>query len=374
MSQSVRALVVISNLSHGGAERQVVELANRINRDKVDLHLCSLSHHTPLKEHLLHPEKLHVLEKKRKYDLALIVKLARFLRAGRFDAVHGFLFDAEIASRLAGVIARTPKIIGSERNSKNHFSRMKTAIYRYTAPCIDLCVANSNAGAEFSRKTFGIPENKYRVIRNGVDTHRFSPGESRLSRKELGIPADAKIIGMVASYKRQKNHALLLKAAAKLTGINFRLLIVGSAIREGSEPTVDYFNSVQALVDELGIRDKCVFLEARNDVEQVYRFCDITVLPSLFEGTPNVALESMACGVPVIATDVADNRLVIPDGKAGYIVPLDDPARLAEKIATVLADEALRSALAKTARQWAESEFSFERMAAEFARIYTGLN
>lgn len=370
MSQPVKVLVVISNLSHGGAERQVVELANRIDRSKVDLHLCSLSHHTPLREYLRHPDKLHVLEKKQKYDLALILKLAKFLKAGRFDVVHGFLFDAEIASRIAGLIARTPKIIGSERNSKNHFSRLKTAIYRYTSPCIDLCVANSNAGMEFSHNAFGIPRNKYRVIRNGVDTERFSPAESQITRDALGIPKDARVVGMIASYKRQKNHALLLRAAARLKELNFRLLIVGSAIREGSEPTVDYFNSVQALVDELGIRDKCVFMEARNDVEQVYRFCDVTVLPSLFEGTPNVALESMACGVPVIATDVADNRTVIPDQKAGFIVSLEKPAELADCLKRILGDSELHRSLANTAREWAVEQFSFAKMAFEFEKLY----
>ncbi|MDX1693998.1 MAG: glycosyltransferase, partial [Ketobacteraceae bacterium] len=294
MSNPVKVLVVISNLSHGGAERQIVELANRINRDVVDLHLCSLSHHMPLKEYLKHPDKLHVIEKHKKYDLGLILRLARFLRRERFDVVHGFLFDAEIASRLAGVIARTPMIVGSERNSRNHFSRLKTAIYKYTAPCIDVCVANSKAGMEFSHRVFGIPKNKYRVIRNGVDTVRFSPGKSAINRAEWGLPDSTPVVGIVASYKRQKNHSLLLRAAADLGGQDFRLLFVGSAIREGSEPTAAYFESIQALVDDLGIRDKCVFMEARNDVEEVYRLCDITVLPSLFEGTPNVALESMS--------------------------------------------------------------------------------
>ena len=78
---------------------------------------------------------------------------------------------------------------------------------------------------------------------------------------------------------------------------------------------------MDALVDELGIRDRCLFLGNRSDVADLYRACDVTLLPSLFEGTPNVVLESLASGVPVVATDVADNRLLLPEGEVGHVVP-----------------------------------------------------
>src|SRR5574338_1606365 len=115
------------------------------------------------------------------------------------------------------------------------------------------------------------------------------------------------------------------------------------------------------LVDDIGVRDRCLFLGNRDDVERLYPACDVTVLPSLFEGTPNVALESMACGVPVIATDVSDNATIIPDGRAGYIVPLGDPARLAERIETILRDGALRASMSQAARAWVHAEFSTAR-------------
>ena len=108
----------------------------------------------------------------------------------------------------------------------------------------------------------------------------------------------------------------------------------------------------------------------RSDVERLYPACDLTVLPSLFEGTPNVALESMAAGVPVIATDVADNASIIPDGRAGYIVKLGDAAGLAQKIVDLLSDHARRTAMAAAARVWVQSEFSTTRLAQKTEAVY----
>lgn len=370
MSKPLKVLVVISNLTHGGAERQVVELANRIDSNLVDLHICSLSTHCPLAKHLNSPEKLHILEKKSKYDIALIFRLASFLKNNHFNLVHGFLFDAEIASRFAGRIAGI-KVIGSERNSKNNFGKFKTWIYRATSGLMDLCVANSNAGARFSQQAFGIPADRYAVIYNGVDTNRFSPGLSSIDRSTLGIGDSVKVVAMVGSFKRQKNHAFLLAAIKELKA-RFEQVVfvfVGSPIKEGPEANTGYYEEVQALVDEYGIRDMCKFVDARSDIEEVYRLCDFTVLPSLFEGTPNVVLESLACGVPVIASDVADNRYVLP-ADVGFIVSLGEVTALQESMYSLLTNESLRQDMSLRARSWVQEKFSLSSMADKFSQIY----
>lgn len=372
MSHPIKALVVISNLCHGGAERQVVELANRIDPTKVELHVCTLSDYTPLAEFLKFPDRLHIIQKQAKFDITVILKLAQLLKKEQFDVVHGFLYDAEIAARLAGAIARTKANLSSERNSNYTYGRAKRAIYQYTAVFMDMCVANSNAGAEFSHQYFNIPKSKYRVIHNGVDIDRFTPRKSNVSRDSLGIPDNAVVMGVIGSYKQQKNHPFLLRAAAKLAEDtpDFRIMFVGSMIAEGSEPTAEYYQHVQQEIDRLNLRDKMVLVEARNDIEEMFNLCDFTVLPSLFEGTPNVALESMACGVPVVATDVADNRFVIPDGKVGYIVPLNDEDALANQLNIMIRDHNLRKTLSANARKWVEDEFGLDKMANKFYLTY----
>jgi glycosyltransferase involved in cell wall biosynthesis len=131
-----------------------------------------------------------------------------------------------------------------------------------------------------------------------------------------------------------------------------------------------YKDRILTMVDDMGLREHCVFLGNRNDVELLYPACDVTVLPSLFEGTPNVALESMACAVPVVATDVSDNALVVPDGRAGFVVPLGRPELLAARVLALLSDKQERLRIGRAAREWVEQEFSTARLAEKTEAVY----
>jgi glycosyltransferase involved in cell wall biosynthesis len=149
-----------------------------------------------------------------------------------------------------------------------------------------------------------------------------------------------------------------------------RFLLVGDQLAGGMHGSDAYKVRMNALVEALGIRSRCVFLGNRDDVDRLYPACDVTVLSSLFEGTPNVALESMACGVPVVATDVSDNAVVVPNGIAGFIVPLGDEAALAEHVAGLLLDHERRARMGVAARAWVESHFSTRRLSDKTETIF----
>jgi glycosyltransferase involved in cell wall biosynthesis len=366
-------VVVIDNLEYGGAQRQVVELANHIDPSRFDLHICSLSDYVPLADQLLDRERrLHIIAKRGKFDVTVVPRLAILLHHLKAEIVHGYLFASEIAARLAGRLARTPLIFGSERNTDYLLKRRQLIAYRWTRGCMDLLIANSHAGAQFDCRLLGYRPSQCRVIHNGVDTERFRPHDGQALRRELGIGDGEGVVGMFASFKKQKNHPLLFRAARHVFQRlpQTRLLLVGDELYGGMYGSDDYKREMDRLVDELGLRERCLFLGNRRDVDRLYSVCDLTVLPSFFEGTPNVALESMACGVPVIATQVSDNAQIIPDGRAGYIVPLGDEAALGERICQLLQDNALRRQMGKEARDWVESEFSIARLADKTARVY----
>jgi glycosyltransferase involved in cell wall biosynthesis len=366
-------VLTISNLEFGGAQRQVVELANHMDARSFDVHICSLSEYVPLAEGLKErSRRLHVIRKRWKFDITVVPRLARLLRRLKADIVQGYLFDAEIAARLAGRLAGTPLVVGSERNTNYHLKRRQLAVYRLTRSCVDLIVANSNAGAAFNSRVLGHAPSIYRIVHNGVDVERFVPREASAIRRELGILPDEPVVGMFASFKHQKNHPLFFSAARRLleTMPRARFLLVGDELYAGMHGSDEYKLRMSRLVDELGIRERCVFLSNRDDVERLYCACDVTVLPSLFEGTPNVALESMACGVPVIATDVSDNAYIIPDGTAGFLVPLDDVCAMTERIGQLLRDVARRREMGQNARRWVVEEFSTARLAAKTAEVY----
>ena len=366
-------VLVIDNLEYGGAQRQVVELANHMDPARFDVHICSLSGYVPLAERMVDREgRLHVITKKWKYDLTVVPRLAALLHRLDAEIVHGYLFASEIASRLAGRLAGTPLVFGSERNTDYRLKRRQLLAYRLTRGCMDLLVANSNAGAQFDCRLFGYQPSQCRVVHNGVDTQRFRPHDEQALRRELGIGEAEHVVGMFASFKKQKNHPLFFGAARLVLQRHpqTRLLLVGDELHGGMYGSDDYKRDMDRLVDQLGLRDRCLFPGNRDDVDRLYCVCDLTVLPSFFEGTPNVALESMACGVPVIATEVSDNAQIIPDGRVGYVVPLGDEAALCKRICHLLEDDTRRRQMGREARAWVEAEFSIARLVDKTSRVY----
>jgi glycosyltransferase involved in cell wall biosynthesis len=273
---------------------------------------------------------------------------------------------------LAGRVAGDTIVIGSERNTDYRPRTRHKIAYAMTRFGLDLMVANSNAGARFNSRVFHNPPSKYRVVHNGVDTGRFVPLDGATAREELGIASSDCVVGMFASLKPQKNHPLLLRAAVSVLKAvpEARFLFVGDELYKGMSDSVAFKRTVSALVDQLGIRDRCVFAGNRTDVERFYCACDCTVLPSLFEGTPNVVLESMSCGVPVVATDVSDNSYIVRDGETGFVIPANDPVLMAQRIVTLLQSAGLRKEMGSKAREWVLREFSSEALAAKTGKVY----
>src|SRR5262245_46496484 len=140
----LRVMLLISNLEFGGAQRQVVELANHLDRARFEPHVASLSDYLPLADGLRCP--LHVVQKRFKYDLTVVPRLARLMRRHRIDLVQSYLFDADIAARLAGRWAGAA-VVNAERNTDYALKPQQAAAYRLTRGLVDLVIANSRAGA-----------------------------------------------------------------------------------------------------------------------------------------------------------------------------------------------------------------------------------
>jgi glycosyltransferase involved in cell wall biosynthesis len=375
VKKPICVVLVIDDLEYGGAQRQVIELANNMNQDRFDVQVCTLSDYVPLGRQLRDAQqRLHIIPKRNRVDFTVVPRLTHVLRSLQADIVHSYLFSADIASRLAGRLAGTKVIIGSERNADYSPGWKQRVAYRLTRRCVDLTIANSQAGASFNSRTFGQAISKYRVVYNGVDTARFRFQDPDTARRALGIPVDRRVVGVFASLKPQKNHAMLLHAFRKVLDRlpDTQLLLVGGELYGNMGGTGDYHAAMVRLIEELGIRRACTFLGNRNDVERVYPACDLTALSSLYEGTPNVLLESMACGVPIVATSVSDNSYVVKEGQTGFLVEVGDVAGMADRISTLLADDALRREMGRKANRWVVEEFSTKRLIENTEAIYLG--
>ena len=371
--RKITVAIVISNLEYGGAQQQVVELANNLDPETFDVHVISLAHIVPLAANLEIPaDRRHIVAKRWKYDFTLPIKLASLLRSIDAQIVHGFLFDAEIACRLAARVAGIPICIGSERNCDYSRSKIQLSAYRITRSLQTSCVANTNAGASFNSKLLGYPLDHYAVVHNGVNISRFRPADGVAVRARHNIGQVEIVIGVFGSFKAQKNHKLFFRAANVLAAKhdNLKFLLVGDQLYGGIHGSDRYKEEINDLVDALEIRQLCVFAGNQEQVEEYYRACDLTVLPSKHEGMPNVVLESLASGVPVVATDVSDNRLLIPHGEVGFLVPSDDLDKLVEYVSKLVGDRALRQRMSEQAVIWIEQHFSAKKMAQKMAQTY----
>lgn len=367
-------MLVISNLEFGGAQRQLVELTNALT-DDFHVTVCVLSDYVPLRESLDLPEGDFLIIKKRsKYDFTVPIRLALEARRRGIDVLHAYLFDAEIAARIAGWLAWTPAVIGSERNSDYRIKRNQMLAYKLTKRLRHHCIANSHRGAEFNARALRYPPSHYSVVLNGVDTTRFTAGSEPEIREQLDVPEDVFLIGMFGSFKEQKNQPMLIQALQILhdRGINYRVLFVGDKLHGGAQNTAAYYDSVVTLGEELGVNNNCRYLGNVQEVQRYYRACDVTVLPSLFEGTPNVVLESLACGVPAIVTNVASNDRIIEHGKNGYLVSVGDVETLASHLSELQRNGDLRMRLGEGARETAVNKFSNQVLARETSNVYRG--
>lgn len=369
-------VLVVSNLEFGGTQRQVVELANHLDEARFAVHLCSLSGFVPLADKLRRSDtRLHIIKKRFKFDLTVVPRLARLLRRLRADLVHGFLFDADIAARLAGRLAGVGAVLGSERNTNYTLTRRQLLSYRWTRGCVDMIVANSEAGARFNSRMLRQDSSKYRVVHNGVDIDAFAPRDGSSARKALGLQESDPVVGMFASFKPQKNHAMFFAAARRLLDDlpDTRFLLVGDELHGGLHGSDAYKQRMVGLLDELGLRERCLCLGNQVDVARLYNACDVTVLPSLHEGTPNVLLESMACAVPVVATNVSDNAHIVPHDKAGYLVEPGDDKMMAVHLREILTNHARRREMGTAARQWVTEMFSTKVLALRMGDTYESL-
>lgn len=369
-------VLVVDDLGFGGAESQVVELANNMDTTRFDIHVCSLSDHVPLGKELQNAEhRLHIIKKMHRFDFTIVPRLAYLLRALRTDIVHGYLFGAEITGRLAGRLASIKLVVGSERNANRVIRKSSIWAYRLTQRCADVIVANSNTGAESNAKILKRPSSDYRVVHNGVNTTRYRPTNGKTTRLELGIPQQCPVIGAFANFKKQKNHAMLFRAFKLVLESlpEVRLLLIGERPVDSRGRLDTYKAQLDRLVDDLKIRHRCLFLGHRKDTEHLFPVCDITVLSSFHEGTPNVLLESMACGIPVVATNVCDNEYIVKEGETGHLVAVGEVAQMAQRMESLLGDDILRWEMGGNARKWVMGEFSTERLVSKMEALYEDL-
>ncbi|MET8890356.1 glycosyltransferase [Streptomyces griseus] len=292
----------------------------------------------------------------------------RIVRVSRPDVVHAHSAKAGLAGRIA-VRGRIPTVFQPHAWSFEAVGGRTAGLAlgweRFGARWADhiLCVSESERR---TGQEAGITA-RWSVIHNGVDLDRFRPGgggDRAEARASLPLPrgadADAPLVVCVGRLTRQKGQDVLLRAWRRMPVAGARLVLVGDGPdREGLEASAPP-----------GVQ----FTGAREDVRPWIRAADVLVLPSRWEGMALAPLEAMACGRPVVLTDVNGARESLPPGHEEHcLVPPEDPEALAAALTALLADPELRASLSRRALRHTRSAFDVRRTAGAVAGLYQEL-
>jgi D-inositol-3-phosphate glycosyltransferase len=207
------------------------------------------------------------------------------------------------------------------------------------------------------------------VIPGGVDLDRFSPRPRTAARQALGLEADGKVLLFVGRIQRLKGLEVLLGAFARLGDLDAQLVVVGGQRGTGHESRE--IGRVQHLAAKLGVADRTRFVGAvaHEQLPLYYSAADVTVMPSSYESFGLVAVESLACGTPVVATRVGGLSSLVRDGETGLLVPWRDADLFADRLRQVLTDAPLRQHLAGRARE-SVLRYSWQHIADEHLALY----
>ena len=363
----LNVLQLIPTLDRSGAEKQMVLLAKGLPRDRFRVEVAALTRLGPLASDLAAAGvPVTLIGKRFKVDPLALGRLTRFLRAKRFDVVQTWIYAADTYGRVAAHRAGVPVVVTAEMAVDLWKGRSGRAVDRFLARWTDRVVGNSRAVVDFYRDDVGIPADKLAMIPSGIADDEVAPDvDPAAVRSELGLPPGCPLAIFVGRLAEQKGVGDLVAALDLLQHVrpDLRTLIVGDGpLRGRLEADARAFR----LLDD----GRATFLGHRADVPRLLAASDVLVLPSRYEGMPNVVLEAMRWGKPVVATAAPGTTEVVVDEATGLLVPLRDPVALARAIRRVVADPDLARRLGEAGRARVEAEFGVDRMVDRFAALY----
>ena len=374
------ALFVIGSLEIGGAEKQMQLLVGELHGRTHCCHVYSLQGGGPLKQWF---EELGVavfsggLKKeditRAPWKVVLAEwRLFRLVQELNPSVIHCFLPLITFMGALAGRVACVPLVVTSRRALGTHQKRhpVLRPLDRIAGCLSHRITVNSQAVWKDVVRRDHVDASKLLLIYNGVNPSPFAAASScgKDICGELGLRKTAKVVITIANLIPYKGHSELLHAAKEVVERfpDAVFLLVGEDRGIQRELEQDAAN--------LGVEQSVRFLGRRDDVPRLLTASDISILPSHEEGFSNVILESMAAGLPMVATDVGGNREAVLDGITGWLIPPEDPKALAAKVIDLLKDPIRAEEWGKRGRERVNQMFTVKKMVAAHMDLYGSLD
>ena len=372
MSRPPLIVHVVYHFGTGGLENGLVNLINRLPRERFRHAIVSLTDHTDFRGRIERDDVVfHDLEKTPGHSLGWLWRLYRLLRELRPALIHTRnlnAVEAQFVAALAGVPARLHGEHGRDVFDLEGKNWKYTLLRRAARPLVRryTCVSRDLAG--WLRDTIGVPAARLTQIYNGVDSDKFHPRAG--AYPALGptgfFQGATCVVGSIGRMVAVKDYPTLVRAfiqacrqAPDASGL--RLLIVGDGEARGG--CLD-------LLEAAGLAAQAWLPGNRDDTAELLRAMDVFVLPSLGEGISNTILEAMASGLPIIATAVGGNPELVTAGDNGTLLAPADDVAMARALLDYAADPERRAREGTASRRRIERDFSLDRMAAAYQAVY----
>lgn len=333
----MKVLHIITGLNNGGAEGVLYRL---VVNDKINEHIVismmDIGKYGPLL--VEQGIKVYCLEMSiGKLSLPSIIRLYRIIKKNKPDIVQTWMYHADLIGGGVARIAGVKKIFWNIRHSNFDKKYTKNSTIKIAKLCGKLshiipkkiiCCAE---GAVSVHTELGYLKDKFIIIGNGYDLDKFKIDNNARQQVRTNLEIGAyPVLGMVGRYDPQKNHKGLIEALniVKKRGYRFDLVLVGRDLNARNEVLVKE-------IRELNLESQVHLLDQRNDIPDIMNALDFHILSSAYgEGFPNVIAEAMACGIPCIATDLGDSKVII--GNLGHIVSINNKVDLSNSIIKML--------------------------------------
>ena len=368
---SRKILHVIDSLDLGGAQTFLLELVRNLDRSKylpevACMHgrgvYAKVFEDAGITVHLLSPGK---------FPPMYMPNFWRLMRRGNYDILHFHLFGANLCAKPLAIMSGHPAIVvhdqcNDESREQNPLLLAADAFWTQKSHRI---IAVSESTRRYLLCHEDLDDSSVITISNGIDTEKFRPaigGQCKSARSELGIPADAFVIGGVGRLVSQKNFLLFLKVASNILKKypEVRFAIAGT----GPLETI-----LRAEAENLGISSQILFLGHVSDRQSLYHALDVLLITSDFEGTPMTLLEAMASGVPVVASAVDGISEVCSDGVDSLLAPPRDSDFFEQSLFRIIRDKTLRGNLAFAGRRTILERYDIQVIAERVEQVYCDL-
>lgn len=361
----IKVLQLVEGFNFGGAETKLLELVEHMDKSRFETTVVGLGLGNEIEDRFMALDcSVKTFKRKHRFDFSLMNRLEKFIRNEQIDIVMTTLFYADVMGAMVGHKGGAKGVFAWETiSSPKWLTPHRLFGYRYAIRRADKVISVSNATAEWLVTRRKVPRDKVMIIPYGVNLEIFKPNTNDAMRKELHIEPNHVVIGQVSRLNEQKGHQYLIDAAPQIISQNknVRFVLVGDGPLQ---------HNIKQQIRDKGLVEYFELLGFRRDVPELLRTFDIFTLPSLYEGLPNVVLEAMASGLPVVATPVDGTKEAVVHNKTGLLVPEKEPGPLADALIKLVQDPQLAEKMGLAGRKRVEEKFSLNVQVSRFEELY----